>query len=76
MKTIGKKIVANIVTDNINTAKVFKKYKIDFGIDGHKNLSKICENQNIDLKKITKELKSIDTNVFFLKNYKVWKLDF
>ena len=71
-----KKNIGDIVTKNINTASIFKKYKIDFSFQGNKLLSKACEEKHIDVKKIITELKSVNDNVYYLKDYNSWKLDF
>jgi regulator of cell morphogenesis and NO signaling len=76
MKDLIKQNVATIVTHNINTASVFRKYKIDFSFHGNMLLSRACEEQNINLDKIVKELISVNDNVYYLKDYNAWELDF
>lgn len=76
MKNLMKKNVATIVTKNINTASIFKKYGIDFSFQGNMLLSKACEEKHVDIKKIVKELKSVNDNTYYLKDYDSWKLDF
>ena len=70
------KSVATIVIENINTASVFKKYKIDFSIHGNMLLSQACEEKNTNLKHILKDLKAVNDKVYYLKDYNSWKLDF
>jgi regulator of cell morphogenesis and NO signaling len=70
------KSVATIVIENINTASVFKKYKIDFSIHGNMLLSQACEEKNTNLKQILKDLKAVNDKVYYLKDYNSWKLDF
>ncbi|WP_166384934.1 MULTISPECIES: DUF542 domain-containing protein [unclassified Polaribacter] len=70
------KSIATIVIENINTASVFKKYKIDFSIHGNMLLSKACEEKNTNLKHILKDLKAVNDKVYYLKDYNSWKLDF
>ena len=76
MRDFMNKNVAAIVIQNINTASVFKKYNIDFSLRGDKLLSKVCEEKKINPKKLVKELKSVSKNVYYLKDYNSWKLDF
>lgn len=76
VKDLMNKSVATIVVENINTASVFKKYKIDFSIHGNLLLSKACEEKNINIKHIVKDLKSVNDKVYYLKDYNSWKLDF
>ncbi|QXP67910.1 DUF542 domain-containing protein [Polaribacter sp. AHE13PA] len=70
------KSVATIVIENINTASIFKKYKIDFSIHGNMLLSQACEEKNTNLKQILKDLKAVNDKVYYLKDYNSWKLDF
>lgn len=69
------KTVAEIVTENINTAHIFEKYNIDFGFNGKIVLKKACKNHGINLKEISKELKSVNQKKFYLKDYKSWDLE-
>ena len=70
------KSVATIVIENINTAAVLKKYKIDFSIHGNMLLYKACEEKNTNLKHIIRDLKAVNNKVYYLKDYNSWKLDF
>jgi regulator of cell morphogenesis and NO signaling len=70
------KSIATIVTENINTASVFKKYKIDFSIHGNMLLSQACEEKSTNLKHIIKDLKAVNDKVFYLRDYNSWELDF
>ena len=76
MNDLTKLKVADIVSKNINTASIFRKYKIDFSFHGNMLLSKACEENNVSLKQVIKELKAISDNVYYLKDYNSWKLDF
>ena len=70
------KNVANIVAKNINTASIFRKYKIDFCFHGNMLLSKACEEKKVDYKQIVKELNAVNGHIYYLKDYNSWKLDF
>ena len=76
VKDLMNKSVATIVIENINTASVFKKYKIDFSIHGNMLLSQACEEKKIHLKHIVKDLKAVNNKVYYLKDYNSWKLEF
>ncbi|KGL63542.1 DUF542 domain-containing protein [Polaribacter sp. Hel1_85] len=76
MKDLLKQNVATIVTKNINTAPIFRKHKIDFSCHGDMLLSKACEEQNVNLKQIVKELNAVNDNIYYLKDYNSWELDF
>jgi len=41
------KTIAQIVSSDIRTSKIFKKYDIDFCCGGGKQLSKVCKEKNI-----------------------------
>ncbi|WP_158837639.1 DUF542 domain-containing protein [Polaribacter sp. L3A8] len=76
VKDLMNKSVATIVTNNINTATVFKKYKIDFSIHGNLLLSKACHKKKINLKQIISDLNAVNNKVYYLKDYNSWDLDF
>lgn len=69
------KTVGNIVTENVNTAKIFHKYKIDFGFNGDIVLKKVCRKRKLDLNKIVLELNSVTKNKYYLKDYNNWNLN-
>ena len=50
------KTIAEIVTDDISKAAVFKKYNLDFCCGGGVTVEKACLNANIDIADILKEL--------------------
>lgn len=76
MKRFENKLIADIVIDNINTSKIFKKYNIDYCIEGKKNLSTICKKRNIDIQKITDDLSAVNSNIYYLQDYNSWELNF
>lgn len=75
MKQLENKTVADIVTDNINTAKVFNKFSINFGFRDKITLKTVCEEKNVDLKDLIDELKKVDKSIYYLKDYKSWNID-
>ena len=77
MSDLINKTIAEIVSDDISTASVFKKYQLDFCCGGGKTISKACENKEIDVKDVLRDLENIhvdnsNPNI----NFKDWKLDF
>lgn len=76
MKNLANITVADIVVKNINTAKVFKKYKIDYSINGQLSIQEVCRNKKLDFKKILTELKNTNQSISYLKSYNTWDLDF
>ncbi|WP_343329872.1 DUF542 domain-containing protein [Polaribacter staleyi] len=76
VKDLMNKSVATIVTKNINTASVFKKYKIDFSVHGNMLLTKACDKKKVNIKNIVNDLKAVNNKVYYLKDYNSWELDF
>lgn len=75
MENIKNKTVADIVTENINTAHIFKKYGIDFCCGGGVSIEKACEKKNVDYGTLFSELQSVDAPKESY-NYDKWALDF
>jgi len=55
------KTVADIVTKNIKTAHVFKKYGIDFCCGGGITIEKACAKKGLDFSVLKEELLAVDT---------------
>ena len=75
MNTIDNKTVAEVVSENIKTAHVFKKYGIDFCWGGGITIDKGCEKKNLDYSQLKEELLKVD-DAPKAYNYNSWKLDF
>ena len=75
MTTIDNKTVAEVVSENIKTAHVFKKYGIDFCCGGGITIDKACEKKNLDYSQLKEELLKVD-DAPKAYNYNSWKLDF
>ncbi len=76
MNSIENKTIAEIVTENINTAHVFKKHGIDFCCGGGISIEKACAKNDIDYSQLEKELEAVDTKVGSAYNYDAWDLSF
>ena len=76
MNSIENKTIAEIVTENINTAHVFKKHGIDFCCRGGISIEKACAKNNVDYTQLEKELEAVDTQVSNTYNYDNWDLSF
>ncbi len=68
--------VAEVVTNNIKTADVFKKHGIDFCCGGGITIKKACEKKNVSYEELEQELSIINNPVLKAHNYDSWKLDF
>ncbi len=68
--------IADIVSKNIKSAHVFKKFGIDFCCGGGISIEKACENKNININELLQELKNIDDFLVPSQNYNLWELDF
>ncbi len=67
--------VADVVTENIKTAHVFKKYGIDFCCGGGISIEKACEKKNLDIQKLKEDLLKVN-EVSKAYDYDSWSLDF
>ena len=70
------KTVAEVVTENIKTAHIFKKHGIDFCCGGGITIEKACSKNNVDYSVLESELKNIDISASRATNYDAWELDF
>ena len=68
--------VAEVVTNNIKTADVFKRHGIDFCCGGGITIKKACAKNNISYEELEKELLEINNSTSKTYNYDSWKLDF
>ncbi len=75
MTTIEDKTVAEVVSENIKTAHIFKKYGIDFCCGGGITINKACKKKNIDYAQLKEELLSVDAAPRAYE-YNKWELDF
>jgi len=53
------KSIAEIVTENYRTAKIFEAYKINFCRNGNSNFKDLVDKKNLDLEKIIAELDAV-----------------
>ncbi len=68
--------VADVVSDNIKTADIFKKYGIDFCCGGGISIAKACEKKKVNLEELMNDLKSINSNLKPSQDFNKWELDF
>ncbi len=68
--------VADVVSENIKTADIFKKYGIDFCCGGGMSIAKACEKENANLEQLLCDLKNMDTRIMPSQNFNKWELDF
>ena len=76
METLKQKTVAELVTENIKTAHIFKKYGIDFCCGGGVSIERACEKKGIDFSTLEEELNLTLSQSERTYNYKTWKPDF
>ncbi len=76
MKTLETKTVADLVTENIRTAHVFKKYGIDFCCGGGITVEKACEKANVNFSELEKDLLNVENTTTRANDYNSWKIDF
>lgn len=76
MENLQQKTVAEMVTENIKTAHIFKKYGIDFCCGGGISLERACEKHKVDYNLLSQDLLNVDRANSRATNYNSWKLDF
>jgi regulator of cell morphogenesis and NO signaling len=75
MKNIKEMTVGQMVSENIKTAHVFKKYNIDFCCGGGISIAKACEKTGVSLDKLESDLMNIEEHGR-MYDYKSWNLSF
>jgi len=76
MTITADKTVAEIVTENIKTADVFKKHGIDFCCGGGVPLEEICIKNSLNYNLVLKELAAVEKATQHSYNYDKWELPF
>ncbi|WP_298263925.1 iron-sulfur cluster repair di-iron protein [uncultured Lutibacter sp.] len=77
MLDIKNKTIAEIVSDDISTASVFKKYNLDFCCGGGKTVEKACIKANINVDEVINDLLSnTPKNDAPTLNFKDWNPEF
>lgn len=76
MTTLQDRTVADVVTENIKAAHVFKKHGIDFCCGGRISIQRACEKAKVDTSLLLAELQNLDTVPDRGSDYNSWNLDF
>lgn len=76
MNTLQDRTVADVVTENIKAAHIFKKHGIDFCCGGGVSITRACEKAKIDPAILIEELQNLNTTPDRSFDYNSWKLDF
>ncbi|MCF6213647.1 MAG: iron-sulfur cluster repair di-iron protein [Flavobacteriaceae bacterium] len=77
MDTLLNKTIAEVVSDNISTASIFKKYNLDFCCGGGISIAKACQKHGINPTDLVKDLESnLHTSDVPNLNFKDWDILF
>ncbi len=76
MESIDNKTVAQVVTENIKTADVFKKNGIDFCCGGNVSVKDICAKKGLSYEQITQEIANINNQASNTHDFNSWDIDF
>ena len=76
MMNIDEKTVAEIVSENIKTADIFKKNGIDFCCGGNIKVQEVCEKKGVDFNQLKNEIDSINEKPSNAHDFNTWDLDF
>lgn len=76
MKLQETKTVADLVTENIRTAHVFKKYGIDFCCGGGVSVKRAAEKAGVNYEDLNRDLLNVENTTTRADNYNSWELDF
>ncbi len=68
--------VAEIVTQNIKTADIFKKNGIDFCCGGNVLLPQICQKKGLNVNTIITDILDLEADQSLSHNFDAWDLDF
>jgi regulator of cell morphogenesis and NO signaling len=68
--------VADMVSHNIKSAHIFKKYGIDFCCGGGKPIAAACADTGVSYDELIAELNQLDTEVDKAHDYQSWTLDY
>jgi len=61
MEQLISKTLAEIVTEQFQTASIFEKYHLDYCCKGRRSLQQACEEENVPVNKIVEELNKVYT---------------
>ncbi|WP_311196081.1 DUF542 domain-containing protein [Antarcticibacterium sp. 1MA-6-2] len=75
MKIQDTRTVAEMVTENISAAHIFKKYGIDFCCGGGISIKRAAEKANVNFNILEKELLAINNIKPEAQNFNSWSLD-
>jgi regulator of cell morphogenesis and NO signaling len=76
MNITEEKTVAEVVTENIKSVHIFKKYGIDFCCGGGISIEKACAKKEVDFTALKQELEAVDAVTSNAYNYDNWDLSF
>lgn len=76
MKTLEKMTVTSLITRNLKTTHVFKKYGINFCYGGEVTIKTAADYAKVDYHLLETELINVDNSINPNYNYNQWEFDF
>jgi regulator of cell morphogenesis and NO signaling len=76
MKIDKTNTVADVVSENIKAAHIFKKHGIDFCCGGGISIEKACSKNNVNFDTLEQDMRSVDDKPGRAYDYNSWELDF
>lgn len=77
MSELKNRTIAEIVSDDISNASVFKKYQLDFCCGGGKTVENACKNENVNVDDVVRDLMNNKSkNEAPNLNFKDWSAEF
>lgn len=76
MNILSNHTIAEIVTENINSAEIFKQYGVDFCCGGNISLEEACKQHKIEIEDLIEQINASEFNNTLSNRFNNWSLSF